>query len=83
MYQSVSPNVNFVEQEKKIEAFWEEEHIFEKAQTHDERMQAKKAEREGSHEKKSIMDKLAEKKKDAQAISGDKHAPEKAAEHSL
>lgn len=31
MYQSVSPNVNFVEQEKKIEAFWEEEHIFERA----------------------------------------------------
>ena len=31
MYQSVSPNVNFVEQEKKIEAFWEEEHIFEKS----------------------------------------------------
>ena len=60
-----------------------EEHIFEKAQTHDERMQAKKAEREGSHEKKSIMDKLAEKEKEAQAISGDKHAPAKAAEHSL
>lgn len=31
MYQSVSPNVNFVEQEKKIEAFWQEEHIFEKS----------------------------------------------------
>ena len=27
--------------------------------------------------------KLAEKKKEAQAISGDKHAPAKAAEHSL
>ena len=60
-----------------------EEHIFEKAQAHDERMQAKKAEREGSHEKKSIMDKLAEKKKEAQAISSDKHAPAKATEHSL
>lgn len=31
MYKSVSPNINFVEQEKKIEAFWQEEHIFEKS----------------------------------------------------
>lgn len=31
MYQSVTPGVNFVEQEKKIEAFWQEEHIFEKS----------------------------------------------------
>lgn len=31
MYQSVAPGVNFVEQEKKIEAFWQEEHIFEKS----------------------------------------------------
>ena len=46
-------------------------------------MQAKKAERECPHEKKSIMDKLAEKKKEAQALSGDKHSPVKAAENSL
>ena len=60
-----------------------EEHIFEKAQTHDERMQAKKAEREGSHEKRSVMDRLAEKKKESQALAGDKHSPVKTAENSL
>ena len=31
MYKSISPNVNFVEEEKKIEKFWEDEHIFEKS----------------------------------------------------
>ena len=51
------------------------EHIFEKAQTHDERMQAKKAERESSHEKKSIMDKLAEKKKEAPRLEVDPDKP--------
>ena len=31
MYKSISPNVNFVEEEKKIEKFWEDEKIFEKS----------------------------------------------------
>ncbi len=31
MYNSISPNVNFVEEEKKIEKFWEEKKIFEKS----------------------------------------------------
>ncbi|MBQ9952817.1 MAG: isoleucine--tRNA ligase [Clostridia bacterium] len=31
MYKSVSPNLNFVEEEKKIEKFWREEKIFEKS----------------------------------------------------
>ena len=31
MYDPISPNVNFVEQEKKIEAFWRENQIFEKS----------------------------------------------------
>ena len=31
MYESISPNLNFVEQEKKIEKFWEENRIFEKS----------------------------------------------------
>ncbi len=31
MYRNVSPNVNFVEEEKKIEQFWEKEQIFEKS----------------------------------------------------
>ena len=31
MYESISPNLNFVEQEKKIEKFWEENKIFEKS----------------------------------------------------
>ena len=31
MYQSISPNLNFVEEEKKIEKFWEDENIFEKS----------------------------------------------------
>ena len=31
MYDSISPNVNFVEQEKKIKEFWDREHIFEKS----------------------------------------------------
>ena len=30
MYDPISPNVNFVEQEKKIEKFWRDEKIFEK-----------------------------------------------------
>ena len=28
MYKSVSPNLNFVEEEKKIEKFWQEQNIF-------------------------------------------------------
>ena len=31
MYKSISPNVNFVEQEKEIEKFWHDEKIFEKS----------------------------------------------------
>ncbi len=31
MYEPISPNVNFVEQEKKIEKFWRDEMIFEKS----------------------------------------------------
>ncbi len=31
MYKSISPNVNFVEEEKKIEKFWSDEKIFEKS----------------------------------------------------
>ncbi len=31
MYKSISPNVNFVEEEKKIKEFWDEEKIFEKS----------------------------------------------------
>ena len=31
VYKSISPNLNFVEEEKKIEKFWEEEKIFEKS----------------------------------------------------
>ena len=31
MYDPISPNVNFVEQEKKIEKFWHDEKIFEKS----------------------------------------------------
>ncbi len=31
MYNSISPNVNFVEEEKKIEKFWSESKIFEKS----------------------------------------------------
>ncbi len=31
MYEKVSTNLNFVEREKKVEKFWEDEHIFEKS----------------------------------------------------
>ncbi len=31
MYKNISPNVNFVEEEKKIKAFWDENQIFEKS----------------------------------------------------
>ena len=31
MYEKVSANLNFVEREKKIEAFWRENKIFEKS----------------------------------------------------
>ena len=31
VYNSISPNLNFVEEEKKIEKFWEDEKIFEKS----------------------------------------------------
>ena len=31
MYDKVSANLNFVEREKKVEKFWEDEHIFEKS----------------------------------------------------
>ena len=31
LYQNVSPNLNFVEEEKKIEQFWQDEKIFEKS----------------------------------------------------
>ena len=31
MYNSISPNINFVEEEKKIEKFWEDNKIFEKS----------------------------------------------------
>ena len=31
MYQKVDANMNFVEREKKVEAFWKENHIFEKS----------------------------------------------------
>ncbi len=31
MYKSISPNLNFVEEEKKIKKFWDEEKIFEKS----------------------------------------------------
>ena len=31
MYDSISPNVNFVEEEKKIEKFWSDAKIFEKS----------------------------------------------------
>lgn len=60
-----------------------EEHVFEKAESYDERQQAKKAEKDNHHEKKSVMEKLAEKKKESHALAGDKHAPVKTAENSL
>ena len=31
MYEPISPNVNFVEQEKKVEKFWRDNKIFEKS----------------------------------------------------
>lgn len=31
MYKEISPNVNFVEEEGKIEQFWKENEIFEKS----------------------------------------------------
>ena len=31
MYKSISPNLNFVEEEKKVKKFWEDEKIFEKS----------------------------------------------------
>ena len=31
MYDKVSPNLNFVEREKKTEKFWEDNHIFQKS----------------------------------------------------
>ena len=31
MYDKVSTNLNFVEREKKIEKFWEDNHIFQKS----------------------------------------------------
>ena len=31
MYKNISPNVNFVEEEKKIKQFWDDNHIFEKS----------------------------------------------------
>jgi isoleucyl-tRNA synthetase len=31
MYEKVSPNLNFVEREKNVQKFWEENHIFEKS----------------------------------------------------
>ena len=31
VYKSISPNLNFVEEEKKVERFWEDENIFEKS----------------------------------------------------
>ncbi len=31
VYKSISPNLNFVEEEKKVEKFWEDENIFEKS----------------------------------------------------
>ena len=31
MYDSISPNINFVEEEKKIEKFWSDSKIFEKS----------------------------------------------------
>ena len=31
MYKSISPNLKFVEEEKKVEKFWEDENIFEKS----------------------------------------------------
>lgn len=57
--------------------------IFEKAASYDERQQAKKAEKENGHDKKSIMEKLAEKKKESQALAGEKHSPIRTAENSL
>lgn len=60
-----------------------QDRVFEKAERFEDRQQAKKAEKENHHEKKSVMEKLAAKKKEAQALSGDKHAPAKTAEHSL
>jgi hypothetical protein len=60
-----------------------QDRVFEKAESHDERQQAKKAEKDRPQEKKSVMNRLEEKKKEAQAHVGDKHAPTKAAENSL
>ena len=31
MYDNISPNLNFVEQEKKIKQFWDDNKIFEKS----------------------------------------------------
>ena len=31
MYEKVPTNMNFVEREKKIEKFWDDEHIFQKS----------------------------------------------------
>lgn len=57
--------------------------MFEKAESYDERMQAKKVEKERPQEKKSVMDRLSEKKKETRAHAADKHSPVKATENSL
>ena len=60
-----------------------EDRVFEKAESYDERMQAKKVEKERPQEKKSVMDRLSEKKKESRAHAADKHSPVKAAENTL
>lgn len=57
--------------------------VFEKAEAHEERQQAKKAEKEHPKEKKSLKDKLEEKKKESKAHGGEKHAPAKNKQNSL
>ena len=40
MYDKVPTSMNFVEREKKVEKFWEENHIFEKSIDNRKRMRA-------------------------------------------
>lgn len=60
-----------------------QDRVFEKAEAHEERQQAKKNEREKTKEKKSVRGRLEDKKKESLAHGADKHSPAKAAENSL
>ena len=60
-----------------------EARIFEKAAAHNMRLKTSMAEQEYSHEKKSIAERLAEKKNESHALAGEKPSPVKTAVNSL